>query len=57
MSRMMPWALDFQANLKYVFDSEAAMTVFVLIMTARPKWEVEVVFVECEALILKYSSA
>lgn len=43
----MPSALDFQANLKYVFDSGPAMNVFVvLIMTASPNWEVEVAFME-----------
>lgn len=55
MSRIMPWALDFRANLKYVFDSGAAMDVFVvLIMTASPNWEVEVVFVEHKAFKWKY---
>lgn len=50
MSRVMPRALDFQANLKYVFDSRTAMNVFVVvIMTASPNWEVEVVFVEHKA--------
>lgn len=56
MSRIMHWALDFEANLKYVFDSGTAMNVFVLIMTASPNWEVKVVFIERKDFIWKCSS-
>lgn len=50
MSRIMLQTLYFQVNLKYVFDSGGAMNAFVvLIMTASPNWEVEVVFMEHKA--------
>lgn len=57
MSRIMPSALNFQANLKYVFDSGASMNVFVvLIISASPNWKEDVVLVEHKAFKWKYES-